>query len=419
MKKTLVFLAMLLTSCGDETSLFDISLCNVPCVVVDDETLFLREAEEITCNTGVYECHEDGTQECVGYALPSEEICDGIDNNCNGYVDELVPREYWDPLNTCSNAMGICHYSSQVCVNGQWICRMPQGHGPEVCDGLDNDCDGEIDNNVVFSTAPFGYDGPVETVNVGECRGWALKCVNGQERRVGQVLPQEEICGNGKDDDCDGFIDENDNNDVSDAFAIYIDVSGSMEQMPQIITAALLGWAVNPRFAGSKFAIIFVGERTNYDAEGNFTNLPFVSVISDFVDANNAALMLNAAMQGGSSLFGGWEFFPEAFLGAHKEGGDLQLSWPEDMKKHMIAFSDEPAQSIPEMFISQTVETWQNPLVVQDCIENDYDIGVFTVPYLLNSWEPLALPCGGWVDTMTYNQDEMIERLNFRFKGKC
>jgi len=79
---------------------------------------------------------------------PSPEICDGIDNNCNGEIDEGV-------LNNC----GEC--------------------GPEpteVCDGIDNDCDGLTDEGV--------------TNACGEC---------------GPVPP--EIC-DGTDNDCDGETDE-------------------------------------------------------------------------------------------------------------------------------------------------------------------------------------------------------------------
>ena len=58
---------------------------------------------------------------CGGCGDEPEEICDGLDNNCDGEVDEGV-------LNAC----GAC------------------GDVPEeICDGLDNDCDGVVDNGLI------------------------------------------------------------------------------------------------------------------------------------------------------------------------------------------------------------------------------------------------------------------------------
>ena len=75
----------------------------------------------------------------------------------------------------------------------------------ETCNGIDDNCDGNIDpgcNCTNGQTAPCGS-------NVGECRQGTKTCVNGQwsDQCVGEIPPTQETC-NGKDDNCDGTVDE-------------------------------------------------------------------------------------------------------------------------------------------------------------------------------------------------------------------
>jgi uncharacterized protein (TIGR03382 family) len=65
----------------------------------------------------------------------SGETCDGVDNDCNGQVDDNLSR-------SCSNACGV---GSESCSAGNWGgCDAPQPKA-ESCDGVDNDCDGQVD----------------------------------------------------------------------------------------------------------------------------------------------------------------------------------------------------------------------------------------------------------------------------------
>lgn len=73
----------------------------------------------------------------VPVCVPEPEVCDGVDNDCNGQVD--------DNLALASCGVGACG-STEVCANGVLQACVPGPPTNEVCsDGIDNDCDGTTD----------------------------------------------------------------------------------------------------------------------------------------------------------------------------------------------------------------------------------------------------------------------------------
>ncbi len=158
------------------------------------------------CGSDVGEC-KAGTTACVAGALvcqgaigPSAEICDGKDNDCNGIKDDNPT----DAGTACGKSDGTCVPGKHQCVNGGLVCVGAIGPKPEICDGKDNDCDGTIDDNISGSGAACGVDTGACQKGTMACQstpsGWALVC-------KGSVGPQPEIC-DGKDNDCDGDTDE-------------------------------------------------------------------------------------------------------------------------------------------------------------------------------------------------------------------
>ncbi len=147
------------------------------------------------------DCNGDGIGDACDPINPSAEdaVCDGVDNDCDGLADDgYVPTPTVCGSGECT-ASGevICEYGVllDTCISG--------APGPELCNGLDDDCDGEIDEDLSQAC----YTGPEGTHDVGLCHAGQMTCVSGTwESCVGEVIPQSEVC-NLLDDNCDGVID--------------------------------------------------------------------------------------------------------------------------------------------------------------------------------------------------------------------
>jgi hypothetical protein len=139
----------------------------------------------------------DGWSECSA-KTPAAEVCDGEDNDCSGDKDDgLIPEP-------CENAneFGACK-AIYECKGGEgWVC--PAGYpGPELCDGKDNNCNDETDED--FPEVGEACDSPADDDQCAEGL-WQCNLEAGTLDCVGDEA-QIETC-NGLDDNCDGQIDE-------------------------------------------------------------------------------------------------------------------------------------------------------------------------------------------------------------------
>ncbi len=162
------------------------------------------------CSLGIGGCEGTGVMVCnaMGAACnavegaASTEICDGIDNNCDGDVDEGNPGSGM----TCASGLaGLCSAGITACVNGALLCNanvMP-GTVVETCNGIDDNCNGIPDDG------PAGGGQSCVTGLEGVCAAGFMTCANGADEctPVAQPGAQVEAC-NGVDDDCDGKADE-------------------------------------------------------------------------------------------------------------------------------------------------------------------------------------------------------------------
>jgi hypothetical protein len=159
------------------------------------------------CSNGVGQCAHVGTMQCTLAgasacnavpSAPSAETCDGLDNDCDGVVDNGNPGSGV----ACSTQLsGICGPGSTSCVAGAVSCipGVQPGTVAETCNGLDDNCDGVVDNGFNVGSAC--------TNGVGTCAaGGAVVCKADGTATCNAVpgAPSTEVCGDQVDSDCDG-----------------------------------------------------------------------------------------------------------------------------------------------------------------------------------------------------------------------
>jgi hypothetical protein len=180
------------------------------CDGIDDDCDGSTDEDFVSAATqcGVGACTASGTTQCAdgllsdtcqpGTAAALDPTCDGSDDDCDGSADE----DYQGTATTCGT--GACAATGvTVCQGGQVkdTCHAlsPESQFDFACDGLDEDCDGDTDEDYL----PQEYAcGPGACVVTG-----TSACEDGAEVFIcPQVEVGPEVC-NGQDDDCDGATD--------------------------------------------------------------------------------------------------------------------------------------------------------------------------------------------------------------------
>ena len=205
----------------------------------DEDGFGLTDAAETVCEiTPGFTTVSGDCDDADATINPSaEEVCDAVDNDCDGATDDTpgsTPLEYW------LDADGDGYGAGEVLTG----CEMPAGYvsndadcddsnpdkapdQDEVCDGIDNNCDGETDEALTIAVYPdadgdgFGRTDDVERrCEVGE--GFSERSGDCDDTDASISPDGIEIC-NDKDDNCD---DEVDNDATGGLVAYYADGDG-------------------------------------------------------------------------------------------------------------------------------------------------------------------------------------------------
>ena len=152
------------------------------------------------CANGAVACLPDGTAGCVETGAAKVELCNDLDDDCDGAFDEDFP----DKGQACDGPdTDNCADGKLVCNGVALVCDDDAGALVELCNGKDDTCDGVVDEG--FETKGDSCDGP----DGDECKEGVLECDGSGLVCSDTTGTQPEIC-NGMDDDCDGSVDEGD-----------------------------------------------------------------------------------------------------------------------------------------------------------------------------------------------------------------
>ncbi len=221
--------------------------------VVDEEvqTVFYQDADEDGYGVGtvaILACtappgHSAQAGDCddsnADIHPGATEVCNGIDDDCDGAADEGVTTTfhpdadgdgYGDParsLDACTAPDGYveddsdCRDSDPATYPG----------AQEACDGFDNDCDGDIDEEVqtifYLDQDRDGFGDPTQTESACERPAGFTQDGSDCDDSDASIHPGAREACNGVDDDCDGLVDE----EVMQTFYLDADEDGFGDAM--------------------------------------------------------------------------------------------------------------------------------------------------------------------------------------------
>jgi len=163
------------------------------------------------CMEGTYSC-AGGAQACSDISGDNSEVCDGNDNDCNPATADGSGETWFGDV--CDGPdSDLCKEGSFACSGGGPACSDTSGDTSEICDGLDNDCNGQIDNGLAIAGTFYfdgdsdGYGDPaVADTLCGAIGGYVADNTDCEPSDGNSYPGAAEICDN-IDNDCDTVVD--------------------------------------------------------------------------------------------------------------------------------------------------------------------------------------------------------------------
>jgi hypothetical protein len=168
---------------------------------------------------GQRSCAPEGLTECSGPS-PLPEDCNGLDDDCDGDIDEEVTTLPCD----VENEFGIC-VGETVCLDGESGC-VGIGATPEACNGKDDDCDGDTDEIGAAGCLFYhqdgdgdGYGGPETGCVCGPTEEYPANVEDDCDDTNPDVHPgAQELCATPFDDNCDTLVNDDTAQDCTPYF---------------------------------------------------------------------------------------------------------------------------------------------------------------------------------------------------------
>lgn len=241
----------------------------------------------------------------------------------------------------------------------------------EICNGKDDDCNGIIDDPAQLGVKPC-YEGNPNDLLYGDCRFGLERCTDGKMQCIGQIMPTVEIC-DGKDNDCDGLVDEGFEKPIDIVFVI--DYSGSMIDKISNINYIVSQWAgVYDTRQDIKVALVGAPSPV-YGYDG------LVEVMSRLTDVPTFMNHIQLYRATGDN---GKEPTLDAIYLLSDPLNKLNMNWTPNNRKVIFLFTDEMPQS------------YLHPQIIENdamnmAIINDVKVYVFTSEFSWRNWNPYPL----------------------------
>jgi len=153
-------------------------------------------------------CSPDGTAICSTEEDATDETCNGLDDNCDGNVDEGFDTGEACGVGACAGGVTVCSESGT-----ETVCSTAGNATDETCNELDDNCDGETDEgvgNIYFIDQDHDEFGDPTTEPVIACEappGYVEDNSDCDDTAKNTYPGAPEIC-DGEDNNCQGEIDE-------------------------------------------------------------------------------------------------------------------------------------------------------------------------------------------------------------------